>query len=442
MDTAPARFSRQLSHVLAKFVGYATLALSCSALAVAQDNNQTTDRQELLGQLIPSIIFQKCHEQLNAPINSPQFIACLQRATGAKPSPVEHQGNADYQPESVAPGHLPQVLAHPPAEGYFPDELLSCAAPTFGRRLCKLPYLQARKVAFLRQTARKPCVLDQTWGLAAQGIWVKDGCAALFYVSKPESPLITAQIAPRRFVDRPIEGLTSPVPSLPRQLPGGWVQCALEHQPCAVPHPTVVRFGRPGAFVERFVDKEVACTKSRFRDPARGAPKACYYRPQAGSQLQTQGIQKVEVPPLAAPQVVATPTKKLWHIRGGDPVHLEHGVPETDERDFLASCKPASGLARVTLAPFGSHQPGSPLNITAWFDGHSRPLHAIASSGHNESGSPEPQLILSLTDMFWDNLQHKNSLVLQHQNGNAYTVSLKGSAAALRKFKKLCKRSS
>ncbi len=50
-----------------------------------------------------------------------------------------------------------------------------------------------------------------------------------------------------------------------------------------------------------------------------------------------------------APAIPAA-TGKTWYVAGTDTVTLIHGVRETDDRDFLATCAAKSGMAQIRLA--------------------------------------------------------------------------------------------
>lgn len=57
-----------------------------------------------------------------------------------------------------------------------------------------------------------------------------------------------------------------------------WVRCAREHQYCATPFPTIVRYGAHGVYAERHTRGDgIPCNNSVFGDPLVGIPKHCAF---------------------------------------------------------------------------------------------------------------------------------------------------------------------
>jgi len=57
-----------------------------------------------------------------------------------------------------------------------------------------------------------------------------------------------------------------------------WVPCAREHQFCATPFPTIVRYGARGAYARRHTRGDgIPCSNDVFGDPLVGVVKHCDY---------------------------------------------------------------------------------------------------------------------------------------------------------------------
>jgi len=55
-----------------------------------------------------------------------------------------------------------------------------------------------------------------------------------------------------------------------------WVRCAREHEYCATPFPTMVRYGAHGAYTQRHTRGDgIPCNNEVFGDPLVGVLKHC-----------------------------------------------------------------------------------------------------------------------------------------------------------------------
>ncbi|MGO9172265.1 MAG: hypothetical protein ACLP7P_09910 [Rhodomicrobium sp.] len=55
-----------------------------------------------------------------------------------------------------------------------------------------------------------------------------------------------------------------------------WVRCAEEHGYCAIPYPTIVRYGAHGTYTNRRIWRQgVPCANGVFGDPLVGVVKHC-----------------------------------------------------------------------------------------------------------------------------------------------------------------------
>ena len=77
-----------------------------------------------------------------------------------------------------------------------------------------------------------------------------------------------------------------------------WEMCAVERETCRVSEPTLVRFGREGAYNYRQVDAEAYCSPNVFSDPAPGLVKVCEANTVSVRQSMARRPDADEIPPL------------------------------------------------------------------------------------------------------------------------------------------------
>jgi len=145
-----------------------------------------------------------------------------------------------------------------------------------------------------------------------------------------------------------------------------------------------------------------------------------------------------------AEPVLLTPNEaRQWFAepgtQPGSPTLLEHGVPQTDDRDFRADCSTQSGFAKITFqqAPAGLLE-GMPqaVRITAGdFEGT---YNAFGSSSANEAGVSLPEVNIEMTDPLWEAMIRQSELSIAVEGLPAHAVSLKGSANPVRLFVATC----
>jgi hypothetical protein len=135
---------------------------------------------------------------------------------------------------------------------------------------------------------------------------------------------------------------------------------------------------------------------------------------------------------LSAPALAASSDMR-WQFDG---ISLTHGVPQTDESDFSASC--AAGKTMIYL-----HQAAPGLT-----DGGSIAVALAAGSfsgryaGHgvmsDEAGAVLPELTLPPGDGLVDAMVKGLSLRVTIDGAAAYDISLQGSHAAVARFAAAC----
>lgn len=163
-----------------------------------------------------------------------------------------------------------------------------------------------------------------------------------------------------------------------------------------------------------------------------------------GSDFETTVGDAISGGSANAEPVLLTPNEaRQWQAEPGNqpgsPTMLQHGVPETDDRDFRADCSTQSGFAKITFqqAPAGL-QEGMPqaVRITAGdFEGI---YNAFGSSSANEAGVSLPEVNIEMTDPLWEAMIRESELSISVEGLPAHAVSLKGSANPVRLFVATC----
>ncbi|MCK7615302.1 hypothetical protein [Roseibium sediminicola] len=144
--------------------------------------------------------------------------------------------------------------------------------------------------------------------------------------------------------------------------------------------------------------------------------------------------QPVLVTPNEARQWLAEPG-----TQPGSPSLLEHGVPQTDDRDFRADCSTQSGFARITFqqAPAGLLE-GMPQAVRITAGDFENIYNAFGSSTANEAGVSLPEVNIEMTDPLWEAMIRQSELSIAVEGLPAHAVSLKGSANPVRLFVATC----
>ncbi|WP_102866848.1 DUF3011 domain-containing protein [Pseudovibrio exalbescens] len=218
--------------------------------------------------LVPALILEQCLDETGGPLNSQEFTDCLTSKVIGNPE-TSPTGNPVHRPSTAT--------VNSNAKGTLSQrDLITCESQRNRRKVCDLHPNRRENAALVRQVSSAPCIMGHTWGVETKGIWVDKGCRGIFYVGR------TPSISPsyQRWTDRENgKGVVQPLPDRAPNTVNGWVRCALEYQVCKVPYPTKVRFGTPGQFNQREVEREISCTVKQFGNPDPNRQKACYYLP-------------------------------------------------------------------------------------------------------------------------------------------------------------------
>lgn len=148
--------------------------------------------------------------------------------------------------------------------------------------------------------------------------------------------------------------------------------------------------------------------------------------------------------PVLQEQVLVTPSEdRVWTATPGSgpgsPSTLVHGVPETDDADFFATCQTQSGNAVIVFSQtspttqegYGQTVYASGGTFTAIYD-------AVGSSTNNQYGQSFPQVTIPMTDPIWEAMIRESEITIGIEGVPDYSVSLKGSAQQVRLFVATC----
>jgi hypothetical protein len=89
---------------------------------------------------------------------------------------------AEFEILPASPGHDAGAGYHRDSPGQYArgDEEIPCESRDFRYRYC--PVRNPREVELIRQTSSSNCRFNRSWGFDRGGIWVDQGCAAVFRV--------------------------------------------------------------------------------------------------------------------------------------------------------------------------------------------------------------------------------------------------------------------
>ena len=131
--------------------------------------------------------------------------------------------------------------------------------------------------------------------------------------------------------------------------------------------------------------------------------------------------------------------KMRWRSEDGAPVTLRHGVPETDNEDFYASCAKGSGQVYVILSQsvrWLRKDSYATIGITG---GAHSGLYIARALMDDESASYVPHFVLPPGDPLLGSMTGGESLQINIGADLVYEVSLKNAAPAVKAFAVACR---
>lgn len=143
-------------------------------------------------------------------------------------------------------------------------------------------------------------------------------------------------------------------------------------------------------------------------------------------------------PPQSGVIKAADSDRMSWRVEAPGPVGLVHGVPETDDDDFRASCLKGMGEIHVDLTNTvkGLKPSGYvTVNITS---GSGSGLYIAHGAMDDEAGVALPAFSASTKDPLWHWMATGKSLLVNIGSDYVYEVSLKGSTQSVKALIAAC----
>ncbi|TIS95543.1 hypothetical protein [Mesorhizobium sp.] len=143
-------------------------------------------------------------------------------------------------------------------------------------------------------------------------------------------------------------------------------------------------------------------------------------------------------PPDDSDAAKAADTGKNWYVDTSGPIVLTHGVKETDDRDFVASCAKSSGKIQVSLTNTVKWLKDGNYVTVGISGGPGSGLYVGRGVIDDNLGVAMPVFKASAKDPLLGWIASGSSLHINLGGESTYDVSLKGSAQAARAFAAAC----
>jgi len=141
-------------------------------------------------------------------------------------------------------------------------------------------------------------------------------------------------------------------------------------------------------------------------------------------------------PPASSP--ASTNSRMTWQVDTNPPM-LTHGVPDTDDQDFSAHCTAKSGTITIALSNTVSGLKAGDFVTVGISSGPKSGLYVGRGVLDEEAGVAVPAVTIS-DDPLVDWMAARSTLLINIGQETVYSVSLNGSAAAVRTFENGCRR--
>jgi hypothetical protein len=132
-------------------------------------------------------------------------------------------------------------------------------------------------------------------------------------------------------------------------------------------------------------------------------------------------------------------SRRTWQVDNLNPLKLVHTVPETDDQDFRADCVKESGTINVTMMQTVMGLKAGDYVTISISSGARSGLYVGRGVLDKESGAVVPVFTIDRDPLIaW--MSAGSSLLVNIDQETVYTISLNGSAAAVRTFEVGCRR--
>jgi hypothetical protein len=145
-------------------------------------------------------------------------------------------------------------------------------------------------------------------------------------------------------------------------------------------------------------------------------------------------------PPVVQAPLAPNPEMVWMFASAGNTATVAHGVPETDESNFSASCVRGSGNISVTVldSSIPGVVPGSAVPITFSAGSFARTYPGIGSPMDQIVGASLPEVQISAADPLWSAMIRETTLGVTIASAWQSTISLAGSAGPTRQLLAAC----
>jgi hypothetical protein len=145
-----------------------------------------------------------------------------------------------------------------------------------------------------------------------------------------------------------------------------------------------------------------------------------------------------EAPPPAAAR--ARGARMSWYVEGADTPTLVHGIRQTDDRDFAASCVAHSGNIKVALTNTVRWLKAENYVTVSLSNGPGSGLYVARGVMDDNLAATVPVFTVNPDDPLVGWMTAGRSLLINIGGDLAYDVPLTGSARAVRRFEAACRR--
>jgi hypothetical protein len=160
----------------------------------------------------------------------------------------------------------------------------------------------------------------------------------------------------------------------------------------------------------------------------------------AARSFTPHGLWPVKPSDAVPSPAIPAATGKTWYVGGADRLTLTHGVRETDDRDFVATCNAKSGAVDIRLtrsAPWLKAGGYATIAITA----NGKSLLYVARGALDENlGAVIPVMSVPAGDPLFAQMTAGADMSITIGADVVYAVLLKGAAAPVRSFVAGCAR--
>jgi hypothetical protein len=121
----------------------------------------------------------------------------------------------------------------------------------------------------------------------------------------------------------------------------------------------------------------------------------------------------------------------------GDSASLIHGVPETDDADFIGACRRGSGMVNIVLPNQAAPGAGAPVPVVVTAGGFTKTFQGRGTPVSQVTGISEVTFDVPSIDPLWTAVARETALSIG-AGASITMVSLSGSATPTRNFVQAC----